>query len=66
MSVIENMKSCTLTHDMELWLNKVRHEKGLYHMMYDKESISKFREIFKVSKQQSRIVILDWYNKHGE
>ena len=55
MSVIENMQSLVLTTQMEKWLNDIRHNKGLYHMMYDKDSIAKFEQDFELDSKQSKL-----------
>ena len=66
MSVIENMQSYFLTAEMEKWLNDIRHEKGLYHMMYDKDSIAKFEQDFGLDKKQSKLARDDWYSQRGD
>ena len=66
MSVIGNMQSLILTTEMEKWLDDIRHEKGLYHMMYDKESITKFAEQFSLDEAKSRSAIADWYSAYGD
>ena len=66
MSVIENMQSLVLTTEMEKWLNDIRHEKGLYHMMYDKKSIAKFQQDFSLDVKQSKAAVNDWYSTYGD
>ena len=66
MSVIENMQSLILTSHMEKWLENIRHEKGLYHMMYDKESIESFGKEFQLDSKQSKTAINDWYSGRGD
>jgi len=66
MSVIENMQSLILNSHMSQWLEKIRHEKGLYHMMYDKESIAKFEQDFELDSKQSKAAISDWYSHRGD
>ena len=66
MSVIENMQSLILTTQMEKWLNDIRHNKGLYHMMYDKDSIAKFGQEFSLDSKKSKAAINDWYSTYGD
>ena len=66
MSVIENMQSLILTTEMEKWLNDIRHNKGLYHMMYDKDSITKFEQEFSLDRKKSKTAINDWYSTYGD
>ena len=66
MSVIQNMQSLVLTSHMEKWLEDMRHEKGLYHMMYDKDSIAKFAQEFELDNKQSKRAIDDWYTERGD
>ena len=66
MSVIENMQSLILTTQMQKWLDDIRHEKGLYHMMYDKDSIAKFAEHFSLNEKKCRSAIADWYSTYGD
>ena len=66
MSVIRNMQSLILTSEMQKWLDDIRHEKGLYHMMYDKKSIAKFAEQFSLNEVKSRSAIADWYSAYGD
>jgi ABC-type Na+ transport system ATPase subunit NatA len=51
---------------MEKWLENIRHEKGLYHMMYDKESIESFGKEFQLDRKQSKTAISDWYSQRGD
>ena len=51
---------------MQKWLDDIRHEKGLYHMMYDKKSIAKFAEQFSLNEVKSRSAIADWYSAYGD
>ena len=66
MSVIENMQSLILTTQMEKWLNDIRHDKGLYHMMYDNDSIAKFGQEFSLDSKKSKTAINDWYSERGD
>ncbi len=66
MSVIENMQSLILSSDMTRWLEKKRHEKGLYHMMYDQKSIAEFSEIYSLTPKQAKSAIDDWYSQRGD
>ena len=66
MSVIQNMQSLILTTQMEKWLNDIRHNKGLYHMMYDKDSIAKFEQEFSLDRKKSKTAINDWYSTYGD
>ena len=66
MSVIENMQSLVLTTHMKKWLEDMRHEKGLYHMMYDKDSIAKFEHDFNLDRKKSKTAINDWYSERGD
>ena len=66
MSVIGNMQSLILTSHMDKWLEDIRHEKGLYHMMYDKDSIAKFQKDFELDGKQSKTAINDWYSERGD
>ena len=66
MSVIQNMQSLILTSPMSKWLENVRHEKGLYHMMYDKESINAFEGEFQLNAEQAKAAINDWYSGRGD
>ena len=66
MSVIENMKSLVLTSHMEKWLEDIRHNKGLYHMMYDEDSIAKFGQEFSLDSKKSKTAINDWYSERGD
>ncbi len=66
MSVIENMQSLILTSQMQKWLENTRHEKGLYHMMYDEDSIAKFGQEFELNFKQSKTAINDWYTERGD
>ena len=66
MSVIQNMQSLTLTSEMKKWLEDIRHDKGLYHMMYDKDSIAKFEQDFKLDSKQSKLARDDWYSQRGD
>ena len=66
MSVIQNMQSLTLTSEMKKWLENMRHEKGLYHMMYDKDSIAKFEQDFNLDSKKSKTAINDWYSERGD
>ena len=66
MSVIRNMQSLTLTAEMKKWLEDMRHEKGLYHMMYDKDSIAKFEQDFQLDRKQSKLARDDWYSQRGD
>ncbi len=66
MSVIRNMQSLILTSHMEKWLENMRHEKGLYHMMYDKDSIAAFEKEFELNSKQSKSAINDWYSQRGD
>jgi hypothetical protein len=51
---------------MEKWLENMRHEKGLYHMMYDKDSIAAFEKEFQLDSKQSKAAINDWYSQRGD
>jgi hypothetical protein len=66
MSVIDNMQSLVLTTEMQKWLNDIRHNKGLYHMMYDKDSIAKFEQDFELDSKQSKLARDDWYSQRGD
>ena len=66
MSVIENMQSLVLTTQMEKWLNDIRHNKGLYHMMYDKDSIAKFEQEFSLDSNKAKAAVNDWYSTYGD
>ena len=66
MSVIENMQSLILTTQMEKWLNNIKQSKGLYHMMYDKNSITKFEQEFSLDGKKSKAAINDWYSNRGD
>ena len=65
MSVIENMK-LPLTNQMKMWLDNIRHKKGLYYMMYDKKSIAKFGKRFSLDGKNARSAIADWYSSYGD
>ena len=66
MSVIQNMQSLILTSQMEKWVEDIRHEKGLYHMMYDNDSIAKFEQDFGLDSKQSKSARDDWYSQRGD
>jgi hypothetical protein len=66
MSVIDNMQSLVLTTEMQKWLNDIRHNKGLFHMMYDKDSIAKFELEFSLNRKKSKAAINDWYSNRGD
>ena len=66
MSVIENMQSLILSSDMSQWLENKRHEKGLYHMMYDQKSIAEFSNRYSLSPKQAKSAINDWYSQRGD
>lgn len=66
MSVIQNMQSMILTDSMSQWLDNMRHERGLYHMMYDKDSIAVFGEKFELDSKQTKSAINDWYSQRGD
>ena len=66
MSVIGNMQSLILTSEMKKWLEDMRHDKGLYHMMYDKDSIAKFEKDFHLDSKKSKTAINDWYSERGD
>jgi hypothetical protein len=51
---------------MEKWLEDIRHNKGLYHMMYDEDSIAKFGQEFSLDSKKSKTAINDWYSERGD
>lgn len=55
-----------LTDSMSQWLDNMLHERGLYHMMYDKDSIAVFGEKFELDSKQAKSAINDWYSQRGD